>query len=276
MSTNPKQPKKTCSVIQHVSFEGLGSFAQGLSSDLWDVNWFLAPVNDLQPARDSDLCIILGGPIGVYETQAYPFLLGELELASYRIDHQLPTLGICLGAQILAQAGGGRVYPGTKGKELGWSTLEFKPSSLTSSGGSRVFNSTSSSISTSSSSSSNSPTALNPLPHFLLPLVEADTPVLHWHGDTFDLPPQAQNWASTSQYKNQIFTLGTSILGFQCHPEVRAQDLELWYVGHTLEISQTPGVSVETLRKDSQTYGPRLEQPAQAMVSRWLESQNLG
>jgi GMP synthase (glutamine-hydrolysing) len=265
MAISTDKPKKTCVVIQHVSFEGLGSFAHVLNPQNWDVTWLLAPVDALTSAKDADLCIILGGPIGVYETQAYPFLIDELNLASYRIDRELPTLGICLGAQILAQAGGGKVYPGTQGKELGWSKLIFEHSSP---------NPSNKFSSTDSSNTSNSLAESISYPHFLAPLAQADTPVLHWHGDTFNLPAHGRNWASTTQYQNQIFTIGKSMLGFQCHPEVRAQDLELWYVGHTLEISQTPGVSVETLRADSQIYSPKIEQPAQMMIRDWLKAQN--
>src|SRR5690606_9988829 len=109
------------------------------------------------------LTIILGGPIGVYETEDYPFLQKEIDLLKVRLENNLPTLGICLGAQMIAHALGAKVYAG-HAKEIGWSTLQ-----------------------------------LATLPdNILAPLT--NVPVLHWHGDTFDLPENATLLASSSLY----------------------------------------------------------------------------
>ena len=230
--------RPVCCVIQHVPFEGLGSFEPVLKERGWEIHYLQAPTDDLSSAFDAKLCLILGGPIGVYEATLYPFLETELKLARHRIQKQLPTLGTCLGAQILAEAGGGKVYPGKNGKEIGWSELSYSEAAL------------------------NSPVKA---------LAEHRPKLLHWHGDTFDLPPHAVLLGSTEAYPNQIFTLGQHILAFQCHPEARTKDLELWYVGHTLEISQTPGIDVLQLRRDAQRYAPTLEQAAQKMLHHWLD-----
>lgn len=79
-------------------------------------------------------------------------------------------------------------------------------------------------------------------------LVAEDANVLHWHGDTFELPPGATHLASSQQYQNQAFAWGKSALALQFHPEVTAPGLERWFIGHAGEISITPGIGVRTLR----------------------------
>ncbi|MCB1876276.1 MAG: gamma-glutamyl-gamma-aminobutyrate hydrolase family protein, partial [Chromatiales bacterium] len=140
-------------VIRHLAFEDLGSFAPLLGSDPWNLSYLEAGVDDLSPAADADLLVVLGGPIGVNEEREYPFLSEELALLEKRLAADRPTLGICLGAQLIAKALGAQVYPGPA-KEIGWSPL-----SLSSSGADSC-----------------------------LAAVDGGlTPVLHWHGDTFDL-----------------------------------------------------------------------------------------
>jgi len=131
-----------------------------------------------------DLVVVLGGPIGAYEQEDYPFIADEIAILRARVAANRPTLAICLGAQILAQALGARVYAGTK--EIGWAPLK-----LTEAGQRSV----------------------------LRDIGRDATPVLHWHGDTFDLPDGADRLASTPECANQAFSLGAT-LAVQFHPEV--------------------------------------------------------
>ncbi|WP_229167733.1 glutamine amidotransferase-related protein [Bradyrhizobium altum] len=147
------RPPRSAIAIRHVAFEDLGLLAPIMERAGWSVSFCDAPVDDLsdRAVSDADLLIVLGGPIGVYETDIYPFLSTELALLEHRLRRGLPTLGICLCAQLMALALGGRVFPG-KVKEIGWGPIDLTPDGKSSC------------------------------------LRNLQTKVLHWHGDTFDLP----------------------------------------------------------------------------------------
>jgi GMP synthase (glutamine-hydrolysing) len=222
-------------VIQHVAFEDLGSFETVLMARKAHIHRLQAGVDDLTVAiEEADLCVVLGGPIGVYETSTYPFLHEEIAALQRRMQARRPTLGVCLGAQLMAQAAGGRVYPG-HAKEIGWSSL-----TLTAQG------------------------QHTPLKHL------QGAAVLHWHGDTFELPPDAQRLASSELYANQALRIGPHALGLQFHPEVQAHTFERWLIGHAAELS-TARIDVPQLRAQAQTHAGALEAAGQAMLGQWLD-----
>ena len=182
---------------------------------------------------EPDLLVVLGGPIGVYENDIYPFLDDEIALIAARLAARKPILGLCLGAQLMAWALGARVYPGPA-KEIGW-----KPLILTAEGAG-----------------------------LLAPL--KNLPVLHWHGDTFDMPPGAINLAKTDICAHQVFSIGNHALGFQCHPEADGVGFERWLIGHACEISAAPGVSVPVLRADTARYAAAAAKAGQVVLRGWL------
>ncbi len=186
------------------------------------------------------LLVLLGGPIGVYEEDRYPFLQQELRLLQIRLAASRPTLGICLGAQLLAKALGARVYPGPH-KEIG-----FAPIRLTAAGKASC----------------------------LAPFGAPDAVVLHWHGDTFDLPAGAIRLASTEFYDNQAFAAGSSLLGLQFHPEIGAIGFERWLIGHTAELSAA-GSDVNRLRADATRHGPAIARYGAACLGQWLNGVGL-
>jgi GMP synthase (glutamine-hydrolysing) len=221
-------------VIQHLAFEDLGSFEAVFQERGMTVSFFQAGVDNLlQPLQHADIAVVLGGPIGVYETQTYPFLQEELNALSKRLTAMKPTLGICLGAQLMAQALGGRVYAGGQ-KEIGWGALTLNDEAVNS-----------------------------PLQHL------RNTPVLHWHGDTFDLPPQAELLASTTLYQHQAFRVGSNLLALQFHPEAQAHTFERWLIGHAAELAGAR-LNVPSLRAQAQQLAPQLEQAGKAMLESWL------
>jgi len=224
--------------ITHVTFEDLGSFGHILAEAGFDLEYVNAATDDLdviKPESD-DLLIVLGGPISVNDAAEYPFIETELEILSRRLAADKPTLGICLGAQLMARALGAKVYPGQQ-KEIGWSPIHLTDA------GSR-----------------------SALRH----LVGNDVCVLHWHGETFDLPDDAVHLASSALYSNQAFSYGNA-LALQFHPEVTAHGLEQWYVGHTGEIHQTDGISVHQLRDDSARFADTLQARAYLFLVEWVE-----
>jgi GMP synthase (glutamine-hydrolysing) len=145
-----------------------------------------------------------------------------------------PTIGICLGAQLMAAALGARVYPGPQ-KEIGWSPVELTPAGAAS----------------------------------CLAKLQAQ-PVLHWHGDTFDLPEGAERLASTALYSNQAFALGTNVLALQFHPEVDARRFEQWLIGHSGELSAT-GIDLAQFRAEVKQGGASLRSAASSLLGHWLE-----
>ncbi len=233
----------TVTAIRHVAFEDLGILEEIFTDRGWKVTYVEAPVADWKTfdALKPDMLVILGGPIGAYEDHLYPFLKDELAAITKRLAADKPTLGICLGAQLIARALGARVYPGRE-KELGWGPLLLSTAGLES-----------------------------PVRH----LAAEHTFMLHWHGDTFDLPKDAKLLAGTDICLHQAFAWGKSTLAFQCHPEVRTRDLEKWFVGHALEIAATQGTNVARLRDDTRRYGPALEQQGKRCFNDWLDGLKL-
>lgn len=201
--------------IRHVGFEDLGAFEPVLKNAGFHVRYHDIGVDDVAGlfCEEPALLFILGGPIGAYEEDCYPFLLDELALIERRLKMDLPTFGICLGAQLMARALGARVYPGSA-KELGFAPITLTDAGLDSC--LRFFN---------------------------------DVDVLHWHGDTFDLPAGAKRLASSPICQNQAFTYGANAIAVQFHPEAGGPGFERWLIGHTLELS-TLKVDVRALRRE--------------------------
>jgi GMP synthase (glutamine-hydrolysing) len=228
-------PKKTAAVIRHVPFEDLGTIAEPLMRAGYDYTY--SDIGHALPLRDpavTDLLIVLGGPIGVYEDDKYPFLRDEIALLTTRLNEGKPTLGICLGAQLIACALGAKVYPSGI-KEIGWGPVDLTEAA-----------------------------AATPLRHL------ANTAVLHWHGDTFDLPPGAVHLASTPNCRNQAFCIGPNILGLQFHPEVNpSAGIEAWLVGHAAELTGA-GLDPRALRSGGKATGISLPAKARDLFAEWL------
>src|SRR5207302_3411688 len=101
---------KTCLVLGHVAFEDLGLLSPLLRERGYGIRYLQAGVDRIDAAAvvEAALAVILGGPIGVYETDAYPFIIDEIATIRTRLAADRPMLGICLGAQLMAAALGAR------------------------------------------------------------------------------------------------------------------------------------------------------------------------
>lgn len=234
---------KRAIVIQRLAFEDLGNLRPILELRDFTIVYQMAGIDDLSwiSKQQPELLVILGGPIGVYQEEDYPFIRDELHLLEERLSLDLPTVGICFGAQLMARALGAKVFPGHI-KEIGWGDLKVSEAGRQSC-----------------------------LKHLIL----AETSVLHWHGDTFDLPENAIRLASSENYENQAFAWENNGLALQFHGEVTTPNLESWFIGHAHEIATTSGVSVSQLRSDTRKYAPLLQTAANSMWAEWMDNLSL-
>src|SRR5580693_5928870 len=115
---------RACVAVRHVAFEDLGLLGPLAAARGYEVRYHDAGIDrfDGDTLIAPDLVVVLGGPIGVYETDSYPFIAGEIAAIAARLAANKPMLGICLGAQMMAAALGARVAPGAV-KEIGWAPL---------------------------------------------------------------------------------------------------------------------------------------------------------
>lgn len=228
---------KTALVLRHVPFEDLGLLAPLLQQRGYAVRMHEAGVGPLADCLhpEPDLLVVLGGPIGAFDDAAYPFLADTLALLRERLARRQPVLGVCLGAQLMARALGAGVAP-MGHKEIGFAPLALTP------GGARSV---------------------------LAPLADG-TPVLHWHGDQFEIPAGAEGLATTPLCPYQAFAIGTHALGLQFHLEADLSRIEQWLVGHACELAAA-GVDLHTLRAGARAHGAALAHAAEAVFGAWLD-----
>jgi len=224
---------KTAIALRHLDFEDVGTFAAVLAEYGYQLQYLDPTIDNLEPASHADVLIVLGGPVGANDEKIYPFLEQELSIVRERLNSGKPLLGICLGAQLIAKALGARVSP------LGIKEIGFSPLTLTTAGKASVLS------------------ALG------------DTPILHWHGDQFDIPANAVHLASTSVCQNQAFSIGRNVLALQCHLESDTRKIEHWLIGHANELAHA-GINPCTLRAEATALGERLTLAARAVFAAWL------
>lgn len=170
--------------LQHVPFEGLGSIEPWLKMSGYEISrtpFFESA--ELPDINEFDILIVMGGPMSVNDDSRFPWLLKEKHFIRRAIEQRKPVLGVCLGAQLIANAMGARVYK-NQFKEIGWFPVQgVAPYD------SHVFS---------------FPTSID---------------AFHWHGETFDLPPDAVRIARSECCENQGFQLGPSVIALQFHLE---------------------------------------------------------
>ncbi len=176
----------------HVPFEdaaNLGVWAQQRGHAVEAVRLYAG--QRLPAAEQVDAVFVMGGPMNVYEEQAYPWLKAEKGFLKECVEQDKLVVGVCLGAQLLADVLGGKVTRNTH-KEIGWFEVTRTAAAGT-------------------------------------PLAEALPErfwAFHWHGDTFTVPPGATRLAASEACANQAFLYGNRILGLQFHLEYTAESIE--------------------------------------------------
>ncbi|MDZ7690228.1 MAG: hypothetical protein U5K69_03555 [Balneolaceae bacterium] len=181
-------------VFQHVPYEGPAALQEwaDLNKHSVSISNFYEKTTLPNP-QQVGLLIVLGGPMGVYEEGRYPWLKKEKAYLKNYIERGGKILGICLGAQLIAKAMGAEVYPHTQ-KEIGWYPVEWSPELRE---------------------------------HSRYGFLPDKQPVLHWHGDTFDIPERAINIGQSTACKRQGFLMRDNILALQFHLEMTRKSLQM-------------------------------------------------
>lgn len=173
-------------ILQHVPFEGPGSiedWATARGHTLTTTRFF---AQEAFPSLDRfDLLVVMGGPMSIHDEHLYNWLKGEKWFVKEAIEAGKPVLGICLGAQLIAEVLGGKVYQGEQ-KEIGWYPIELDQDFSRTPLGKQW---------------PTSPT------------------VFHWHGETFTLPPNTQRIATSKVCANQGFIYQDRVVALQFHLE---------------------------------------------------------
>ena len=186
--------------LQHGPTEGPGMITDWATDHGHEVIGTHLYRGEALPGVDAfDWLVIMGGPMNIYEYRNHPWLRGEKRLIADAISGGKTVLGICLGAQLIADVLGSKIYQNQE-IEIGWLPVRF-------------------------SDARNSVHAFKEFPAELTPL--------HWHGDTFDLPKGAVHLAESEGCRNQAFAFGEKVIGLQFHIEVPEGDVPS-FIGDTL------------------------------------------
>jgi GMP synthase (glutamine-hydrolysing) len=227
---------KSALIIRHVPYEGVAGFRQPIE----DAGYIVDRIDVTDPDFSSidlsrpDLLIMMGGPMGVYETERYPWIACQIGRVAKRLETDRPTLGVCLGAQMIAAALGVDVYPGPV-KEVGFGAVQVSDAG-----------------------------AASPLRHI------HDVPILHWHGDTFDLPQGVDLLASSPVYAHQAFNRGPNILALQFHAEMGEDPRFDAWIDEWPESVMEAGRDIAGMRDDHDRLGPIAVKAGREMIGEWL------
>lgn len=183
----------TLHCIQHVPFEGPGRIADWARAHGHAVTGTRLYAGDALPDPDAfDWLVIMGGPMRLHDEDRYPWLSTEKAFVREAIDARKTVLGVCLGAQMIAEVLGGRVYPAEE-KEIGWWPVHRAGAT----------------------------SELSVFRQF-----PPAVPAFHWHGETFELPEGAVLLASSDACRNQAFAYGDRVIGLQFHIEITRRGVQ--------------------------------------------------
>jgi GMP synthase-like glutamine amidotransferase len=222
-------------VLQHEECEHLGVLSTFLSQHNVVHQYVkLFEQESIPELKDYSGLIILGGPMNVYEEKKYSFLRAENSLINEALSHKKPIIGICLGAQLIAKATGGKVYPGVN-KEVGWYTVNLTEEGQKD----KVFR-----------------------------CFEGHFTVFQWHGDTFDLPVCAMRLAESDIFHNQAFSIGDIGYAIQFHLEVTSQMISDWFKRYEDELIPLQGyIDPDKILRDSEKHIQALNRRAAILCS---------
>ncbi|MEK8089498.1 type 1 glutamine amidotransferase [Thermithiobacillus plumbiphilus] len=233
-------------ILQHAEFEGPGFFGELLREHELPFRVLRLDRGEALPGTLEGIraLVMMGGPMSVNDEDQYPWLGPEMALIRQAVTTGLPTLGHCLGGQLIARALGGTISRNPV-KEIGWHAVEKTPAGMDS-----------------------------PYLHALLQRFE----LFHWHGETFSLPEGAVHLLGNENCTNQAFSIGGHVLGFQCHPEVTARMVRDWCCDMAEDLeSLSPAVQTpQTMQQDLESRIQGLHETARAIYAPWLARVHAG
>ncbi len=225
-------------VVQHTPLEALGTIADALETGGHAWQYVRVYEGGAVPAELGAACglIVLGGPMGVYEQEKYPFLREEMRLIEAALRAGMPILGVCLGAQLLAAVLGAKVDRAEQ-LEVGWHEVRLSADA----GADRLFAGLGSSL-----------------------------VAFHWHQDYFELPQGAIALASSALTPYQAFRYGEVAYGFQFHLEVTREVIEGMLKSGAKSLAKV-GLTAHDILASTDRYLPTLEKLAETVFGRWSD-----
>jgi GMP synthase-like glutamine amidotransferase len=223
--------------FQHVEFEGLGCIAawtEQRGHRITATRFFAG--EQPPPLQDIDVLVVMGGPMNIYEEDQYPWLTHEKAYLRQAIDTGKKVLGICLGAQLIADVLGGPVTRNAH-KEIGWFPITLTKAAQQ---------------------------------HPALAHLAPSTTVLHWHGDTFALPPGATLLASSAGCAHQAFAMGNQVVALQFHLELTPQAAHILARECASDFATGPYMQTAEQLIDQPGHFARANQDMFTLLDRWL------
>lgn len=219
-------------ILQHVPFEGPGVIEHWLAERGADIGYSRLYASAALPdPAGVDLVVAMGGPMSVNDEAEFPWLAAEKRFLVQAAAQGVAVLGICLGAQLIASAHGARVSRNAE-KEIGWFDIEAVEA---------------------------------PQGCFAFP---PRCTVMHWHGETFDLPPGAHRLAASVGCANQAFQLGERVIGLQFHLEMTDANLRAILANCRSELRTARFVQTEAEILDA---GPQHFAATHALMAQLLD-----
>lgn len=224
-------------IIQNAKQEGPGILVDLLAENNWTWEVIHAYRQDGLATNllNTDLLIILGGPMSVCDEACPPFLKAQIDFIRQALVKRRPILGICLGAQLIARAAGARVYRASQ-PEIGWYKVWF-------------------------TKEGKQDLLFKGFPDMF--------PVFQWHEDTFDIPEGAIHLVASEPVCNQVFRMKDLVYGFQFHLEVTREMIQEWLRDSDNELSAA-GISKHHILMEMDSYLPQIQLLASSFFNQFL------
>jgi GMP synthase-like glutamine amidotransferase len=225
-------------LLQHLAIEGPGLIAECLQNSTHELEIIELWRQSSEPDLDEwDGLIIMGGPASATDTHL-PSISASLELIHTAIKRNIPMLGICLGAQLMAKAAGGTIHPSPV-RELGWYPVY--------------------------------PTRQASDDAIFTNIPSSGLRVFQWHGETFELPDSATHLATNPDVPNQAFRLAQGQYGLQFHVEIDPDTIEKWITEGESERAFLGANGLRALRTETAEYLEDMQRFGAGMMRSWLE-----